>query len=239
MESDHSDPQFQLKKPIPDDLVPILTKDEEKQKQIREKTKSDSVSDTARAIGQANTPPSTSGTPPQQPAPAVKTATGPASSKPVQPTTTKPLAKSDATVKRSNLFIQAIPPFKGKASGPQPADGTTSAAVNRLNVTAPSFKPNPQAIAFTPVCSLPHTPICSVANVQCLWSQSVSPATTSGPSAANQSPKPKTTESSKPNPFFGIPIKKTTIVHIKDDFNPFKYAKIAEASSIGTSHRWI
>lgn len=43
----------------------------------------------------------------------------------------------------------------------------------------------------------------------------------------------------KPNPFFGIPVKKSTIVHIKDDFNPFKYAKVAEASAIGASHFWL
>ena len=145
----------QLKKPIPDDLVPILTKDEEKQKQIREKTKSDSVSENARAIGQANAPVSI-GTPPQQPVAAVKTATNPAPQKPAQPTPTKPAAKPDAPIKRPNMFIQAIPPFKGKPSGPQPADGNSSAAVNRLNVNASSFKPNPQAIAFTPVCSLLH-----------------------------------------------------------------------------------
>lgn len=138
--------------------MPILTKDEEKQKQIREKTKTDAVSESARAIGQANTPPSTSGTPPQQPVPAVKMATNPSPPKPAQPAATKPPIKSDPPAKRSNLFIQAIPPFKGKPSNPPPVDANTSAAVNRLNVNASSFKPNPQAIAFTPVCSLSHTP---------------------------------------------------------------------------------
>lgn len=204
---------FKLKKPIPDDLVPILTKDEEKQKQIREKTKSDAVSENARAIGQTTTPLSTSSNSPQQPVPAVKTTTNPPPPKPAQSTSAKPTSKPDASIKRPNMFIQAIPPFKGKSSNPLPADGNASAAVNRLNVTASPFKPNPQAIAFTP---------------------SVSPATTTGPSAANQSPKPKPTESAKPNPFFGIPIKKTAVLHIKDDFNPFKYAKVAEPSAIAT-----
>ena len=141
--------------------MPILTKDEEKQKQIREKTKTDAVSESARAIGQANTPPSTSGTPPQQPVPAVKMATNPSPPKPAQPAATKPPIKSDPPAKRSNLFIQAIPPFKGKPSNPPPADGNASAAVNRLNVNASSFKPNPQAIAFTPVCSLAYA-ICTL-----------------------------------------------------------------------------
>ena len=143
-----------------------MTKDEEKQKQIREKTKFDSASDTARAIGQASTPPTTSGTPPQQPAPAIKMSTNPTSSKPVhQSVSTKPSVKSDAPVKRSNLFIQAIPPFKGKSSNPLPGDGNTSAAVNRLNVSASSFKPNPQAIAFTPVCPFSYTSICTFAEI--------------------------------------------------------------------------
>jgi hypothetical protein len=36
-----------------------------------------------------------------------------------------------------------------------------------------------------------------------------------------------------PNPFFGTRVlKKGTPVHVKDDFNPFKNAKVAEASSI-------
>ncbi|KAG1719146.1 hypothetical protein EDB19DRAFT_1787389 [Suillus lakei] len=42
---------FKLNKPIPDDLVPILAKDEEKQRQIREKASQDAASTSARAIG--------------------------------------------------------------------------------------------------------------------------------------------------------------------------------------------
>ena len=41
----------QLNKPIPDDLVPILAKDEEKQRQIKEKSSQDAQSTKARAIG--------------------------------------------------------------------------------------------------------------------------------------------------------------------------------------------
>ena len=134
-----------------------MTKDEEKQKQIREKTKSDAVSENARAIGQATTSLSNSGTPPQQHAPAVKAANNPPPPKAVQPTPTKSATKPDPSIKRPNMFIQAIPPFKGKSSGQPPADGNASTAANRLNVSASPFKPNPQAIAFTPVCSLSHT----------------------------------------------------------------------------------
>jgi hypothetical protein len=45
----------QLNKPIPDDLVPILAKDEDKQQKIKEKSLLDATSTSARAIG-ASTP---------------------------------------------------------------------------------------------------------------------------------------------------------------------------------------
>ncbi|KAI9060667.1 hypothetical protein FKP32DRAFT_1605462 [Trametes sanguinea] len=46
---------FKLNKPIPDDLVPILAKDEEKQKLIKEKTVRDAEDQRARAIGVSST----------------------------------------------------------------------------------------------------------------------------------------------------------------------------------------
>src|ERR1700761_4710364 len=42
---------IQLNKPIPDDLVPILAKDEDKQRVIKEKSQEDAHSSNARAIG--------------------------------------------------------------------------------------------------------------------------------------------------------------------------------------------
>jgi hypothetical protein len=35
-----------------------------------------------------------------------------------------------------------------------------------------------------------------------------------------------------PNPFFGKVGLKKTPVHVKDDFNPFKFNKVAEASAV-------
>jgi hypothetical protein len=146
----------QLKKPIPDDLVPILAKDEDKQRLIREKTTQDASSDSARAIGQTSStvspspsvrvqPPASTKSPAN--APAVKM-TGTVSAP--KATTTK---GADAPVKRSSLFIQAIPPFKGRKTTPAPPsnDAPTSPTTGRLNVNASSFKPNPKAVAFTPV----------------------------------------------------------------------------------------
>lgn len=38
-----------------------------------------------------------------------------------------------------------------------------------------------------------------------------------------------------PNPFFGTrPIKKSTPVNVKDDFNPFKHNKVVEVSQVCT-----
>jgi len=209
---------FKLKKPIPDDLVPILAKDEDKQRQIREKTSQDADSDSARAIGQAGTTtitpsPSARGQPTAAPPKAASGAKIVASTS--TPKTTAGKAPEPAT-KRTGLFIQAIPPFKGpKSTTPVPANNDTpTSPTARLNVNASSFKPNPKAVAFTP---------------------SASPANGTGPSAANASPKPKPSEattSSKPNPFFGTQVPKKAPVHIKDDFNPFKYNKVAEASAV-------
>ena len=104
----------QLKKPTPDDLIPILTKDEEKQKQIHEKAGSDAVSENARVVGRVNSPALME---PQQLVAAVKMATNPPPQKPNQPTPTKLTVKPDAlAVERQNMFIQDIPPFKDKPS---------------------------------------------------------------------------------------------------------------------------
>jgi len=45
---------FKLNKPIPEDLVPILAKDQEKQRAIKEKASKDAASSQARAIGASN-----------------------------------------------------------------------------------------------------------------------------------------------------------------------------------------
>ncbi|KZT20164.1 hypothetical protein NEOLEDRAFT_1141136 [Neolentinus lepideus HHB14362 ss-1] len=236
---------FKLNKPIPEDLVPILAKDEEKQQQIREKSARDAASAQARSIGTSTTSvmsPSPS-TRIQQPSPAqtpkltsVKTsaAAGGSSAKAsilassstnVASASKASSAKADSA-KRISMFIQPIPPFKGKKSTPNgqaPAStasstgATTGGAVAppspnapRLSVNAPSFKPNPKAVAFTPTTTSPN------------------------PSSSPASPKGKAVDTSaSPNPFFGPRIiKKTPPVSMRDDFNPFKYNKVAEASAV-------
>lgn len=107
--------------------------------------------------------------------------TGSSSSKLVSsPSVVAPKTPPAAVTKgRVSMVIQSIPPFKGKKSQPaaQPSNSSTHTttkasgsgpgapptknaetakadiAANKLNVNATSFRPNPKAVAFTPVIS--------------------------------------------------------------------------------------
>lgn len=166
-----------------------MAKDEDKQKQIREKATKDATSSQARTIGVNSVLNPT----PNAPRPVVpnnlakakqQVYTSDRSAKPTPPlastkappntsannTPTKDPSK--ASGKQSvNMFIQAIPPFKGskpQSSGvngaKQPASASPSitrdappnspTTAARLNVNASSFRPNPKANAFSPV--IPH-----------------------------------------------------------------------------------
>lgn len=163
-------------------MVTILAKDEEKQKQIREKSTKDAEDAKARSISaQALTAaaplnPSTTSTHLSK---APTTAKLPASGSP-QPNVngSKPAAltktSSGASTskdgsKRISMFIQAIPPFKGKsttaAAAPTPAPIRTSSIAtqngpntplspggNRLNVNASSFKPINKVPSLLNIC---------------------------------------------------------------------------------------
>ncbi|KZS88055.1 hypothetical protein SISNIDRAFT_460103 [Sistotremastrum niveocremeum HHB9708] len=225
---------FKLNRPIPEDLVTILAKDEDKQKAIREKASADAGASSARTIGSTVTTTSPNA---QKTKASISPSSTVLSSKAVSPTSSKPseeaATKKEGTSKSPakptiKMEIQPIPPFNpSKARGSSvastsvsppnqtgtPASPTvsTAAAATKLNINASSFKPNPNANSFKP-------------------SQ---PISTPG-SSSSQSPKTKTTEPpAPPNPFFGTkPVKKSSSVHVKDDFNPFKFGKVAEASSI-------
>ncbi|CAE6461619.1 unnamed protein product [Rhizoctonia solani] len=200
---------FKLNKPIPKDLVSILTKDTEKAKQIVEKSSADAASAKARQIGGA------------------QAAAGQLLKKPAVSVNPNPSPNPSATgaSKAPKMFIQAIPPFNPNKAKGAPAAGAkkegkepltvkpvvvtkdrepspTSAA--RLNANAPLFKPG-------------HGP--------------------SGSTGATPSPKPKTptdAPAAPPNPFYGTKVfKKSQMTMLKEEFNPFKFAKVAEASSVG------
>lgn len=230
---------FKLNKPIPDDLVPILAKDEDKQKAIREKAEKDAASVQARAIG-ASTPSIASrgvlagGKPagkPNAPMAPSKTITGnlsqTSSSSAVPKVANTNAAASSSTAasaaatksnelvlatKKVSMVIQTIPPFKGaKAAKPTPpatAQSASNGAVSPAVAAAAANRLNVNAPSFK-----------------------VKPGASPGPASA--SPKPKPSEPVTPNPFFGSrPIKKSPPVNIKDDFNPFKHNKVADASQI-------
>ena len=133
----------QLNKPIPKDLVPILTKDSEKAKAIVEKSSQDAASVKARNIGGAagtSTNPSVAPTPGGM---APSASSGGA----------KKVSGGAAASKPPKMVIQAIPPFnpnKGKAAK---KDGEPGAGLS-VKVTAPGGKesverePSPTSAAF-------------------------------------------------------------------------------------------
>jgi hypothetical protein len=152
---------MQLNNPIPEDLVPILAKDEEKQKQIKEKSAEDASSSGARAIATVP-PPGTAGVspspshqaPPTTAKPAVKGGAVAAKNgvvvpakKPSDgiPASASATAKPDPSAKngRVSMFIQAIPPFKAKAKPGVPVPAAAPSA-------APSGSGPPSASATPP-----------------------------------------------------------------------------------------
>ncbi|KAI1797138.1 LsmAD domain-containing protein [Ganoderma leucocontextum] len=241
---------FKLNKPIPEDLVPILAKDEDKQRAIKEKSTRDAEDTKARSIGVSTTIATAPGVRPiptqgkagadtSRAAPVAKPPGASSSGSSMSKTSTAPSKPGDAP-KKISMFIQSIPPFKGKrtsaASAPAPAQlqpvtpSTNGAAKpagsplsptaqNRLNVNASSFRPNVKASAFSPGGSS---------------SPNANGATSSTSSNGKQAQSENASPQGPPNPFFGTRvIKKTPPVHVKDDFNPFKHHKVIESAQVG------
>jgi hypothetical protein len=287
-----------LNKPIPDDLVKILAKDEEKQRAIVEKSTKDAGSAQARAIGATAALSATPAANP--PTPTVSSRVTPSTSGNVSGTgsTSSKLAASPSIVStktptstatkngRINMVIQSIPAFKGKKSqsAVQPSNSTTQAttkpsgsgaasqptknaeptkadvAANKLNVNATSFRPNPKAVAFTPV--IDH-PITRVNSLTLFISVFRLPRTRLLVHRRTHLPRPNlrayvnitynarkpvishrlslqsSTSPPVPNPFFGKVGLKKTPVHVKDDFNPFKFNKVAEASAVSAYQTFL
>lgn len=169
---------FKLNKPIPEDLVTILAKDEDKQRAIREKSTKDATSAQARNIA-----PTTGNVVNARPPPAVNAKLDP-TRKPSAPSannTSSPpqkegAPKTDSKPAKISMVIQPIPPFKGRTrqslqAPPRETNGTSSPAAtdsakpgtptgnnnnnnnNRLNVNATSFRP--KSNPFTPGATSP------------------------------------------------------------------------------------
>ncbi|RDB26295.1 Uncharacterized protein C21B10.03c [Hypsizygus marmoreus] len=244
---------FKLNKPIPDDLVPILAKDEEKQRAIREKASKDAASAQARAIG-APTPANAArgaqvaaakiSAEPRRPqiAPAAKTATNnvaspQATAMPKTAATTKPTNVSDPTIKKPAMVIQAIPAFKGpksrQSSGASPAANGAPATGPATPSTSSSNNRGVSPTTTQNRLNVNASSFRPTAKANAFTPGSAAPSTASASqnAAASASPKPKT--DGPPNPFFGTrPIKKSPPVNIKDDFNPFKHNKFVEPTQV-------
>ncbi|KAF8626975.1 hypothetical protein AX15_004568 [Amanita polypyramis BW_CC] len=246
---------FKLNKPIPEDLVPILAKDEEKQRAIREKASLDAQSTQARSIGAPSPANATRGVPTNvkpdasrklAAATATKvpnTAATQASTSTAQKMTvpTKASTADTGTKKPTiSMYIQPIPPFRGgkgrQGSAAATINGTQSSTGNATpsNGSSTNAPASPSAARLNVNASLfrpnpkasAFTPGANSPN-----------ASNSNASLASSSPKPKADSTpTTPNPFFGKLMKKNGVVSLKDDFNPFKHGKVAEPAQ--TSQVW-
>ncbi|TCD69353.1 hypothetical protein EIP91_007909 [Steccherinum ochraceum] len=254
---------FKLNKPIPDDLVPILAKDEEKQRLIKEKSSKDAESTHARSIGPLATTATSSNSSSNNPslsrlaAPAAPNSAKPPSAVPaivkasvgdakysagLASAGKSASAKADAAAaanKRISMVIQTIPPFKGKRASIAPSVSipSTSGANGANGPNGVQARPNPNAVN-SPLSPTSQNRLNVNASSFRPTTKPFSPQQSAAPSTnGSASPKPKTEsppQSQTPNPFFGVRTpKKGPPVHIKEDFNPFKFAKVAEASSVG------
>ncbi|KAH8994929.1 hypothetical protein EDB92DRAFT_1795000 [Lactarius akahatsu] len=220
---------FKLNKPIPDDLVKILAKDEEKQRAIIEKSTKDATSAQARSIGATAALSATPTTNLPVPATSSRVATSTSgnvsgtsssSSKLVSSpsvASTKTPATAPTKGARISMVIQPIPPFKGKKS--QTASQPSNAAT-QVTTKASGSGTSSQSTKSTESAKLD-----GAANKLNVNATSFRP----NPKATDRQ---SSTSPPMPNPFFGKVALKKTPVHVKDDFNPFKFTKVAEASAV-------
>ncbi|PPQ99133.1 hypothetical protein CVT24_009323 [Panaeolus cyanescens] len=159
---------FKLNKPIPEDLVPILAKDEEKQKLIKEKAKQDAASGDARAIGPSTPATASRGVAVVGNKALPKPAASPADGKPAAPPATAALKKASATGTTSD------PPNKPTTTPIPPTTGTTSAATStstkKISMVIQSIPPFKGGKAKPAAASTSNTP-------------TAAPGTSNGPSA--------------------------------------------------------
>ncbi|KAJ7284976.1 hypothetical protein C8J57DRAFT_1709285 [Mycena rebaudengoi] len=177
---------FKLNKPIPDDLVPILAKDEDKQRAIKEKSTRDAASGQARNIGASSSPSTVPGAPRggpalgakispdsgRKPVPAAKAnppaaAAGKAgvAAKPAAPAAAAAAAAAPTRAKPGiSMVIQSIPPFKPKArqtshptaNSARPPNMPTSATTSALGSSSTVAAPAPAPVP-APAPASPNT----------------------------------------------------------------------------------
>lgn len=235
---------LQLKMPVPADLVPILAKDENKQKEIANRKAAGPVAPDATAINAANTnapKPASTHTSPNPQAGAIQPQGTPrlAAIAPVAPTTAK---------KASQWALPSIPPFDpAKAAAARAAKLAQASAVDtskdapsssggqasKFNVAAKEFIFRPTAGSFVPGGATPtQTPPTT--------SNAVPPSSITGKTSGTPAPAAALAPVPVPeNPFFGTRIirnNNSASFRVKEDFSPFKRnEKIADPSTVRKS----
>lgn len=132
-----------MNKPIPDDLVPILAKDEEKQKQIREKASKDASTSGARTIGINSV---LNPTPNNNRPVIVTNQSKPVAAKVVDKETAKPsVAKPADAIRKGGIKLAAIPPHKSTVA----AAAAAAAAAPAKPVASDAAKAAKPAIAMS------------------------------------------------------------------------------------------
>ncbi|KAG7089569.1 hypothetical protein E1B28_011239 [Marasmius oreades] len=234
---------FKLNKPIPEDLVSILAKDEDKQKQIREKSSKDASSTQARQIGPSSTTQQIPARGPQLTSakvmeavrkPTANTAAAPG---PAKATVANSKTESSKPQKPA-MYIQPIPAFRGsKTKQNSQAPTTNGATPPTTQSTTKSTSPSPATNAAAAAAAANNRLNVNASSFRPNPKGVASPSTsTQTLASASASPKPKeavVAGPTTPNQFFGSrPVKKGLPVNVKDDFNPFKTGKVTDAHAV-------
>lgn len=211
---------FKVPLPMPKDILPILSKDGDKQKAIEAKVEREQLEVHKKQEG-AKSP---LGSPPKglSPAPEASRTIG-------------------AQPKKIAMKIPEIPPFRPKVppavpvpetatqnialvTSPTPSHSSITSGGGKLNPKASTFvfKPNANAAVFKPSGS---TGVGGDASA--VTSPALQPAKLP---AASSTPK-----QAPANPFFPAGPPKRIAVNMRDDFNPFKHGQVPPASNVGLS----
>lgn len=215
---------FKVPLPMPKDILPILSKDEDKQKAIEEQAAKSLA--TAKAAAGARRTSKDSGsankdvTP--KPAPPKKIVMKIAEIPPFNPANRKPAPLAVPPTAQKDVPLAASPSPSITSQTSQPLGAA------KLNVKASAFVPNPNATAFKPGQSStsPQTKVLSP-----------SPTISERPlGAAQATPTPSAAPAAPKNPFFrDQPPRKIGGVEPRTDFNPWRHQQVPSASTVEPS----
>lgn len=230
--------KFKVPLPVPKDILPILTKDEQKQKEIEEKA--------AKALKDAEENRKHAAAAAKSPLSKPANLMSPNLNLPKPPVQTQP--------KKIVMKIPEIPPFRKKVppavpvpetasqniavTSPTPSNASVTSGHARLNPNASSFvfKPNPSAAAFKPGEFTSPKPGASKLGSGGGGPPSIPGSSSSPAPPPSVSPAPAGGSSSAPatpkNPFYKDGPPKRIVVNPRDDFNPFKHGQVPPASSV-------